>query len=270
MEFISTIGLVIFLSLLLYFGARQGRASEPITKVKSASTVSKGSKNTSWLSRVRGWFKDQPYSVDTDKGSGTFTKEELRKRLAALAVSKPPSKDSLNMGAMCYEMAMPMGTRDIVCSHCQTKNVFKNDHRIMLLEDCQRLVQAIRKAKRPMDIALDTRFYCHKCNPALESSDTEGVYQAPFVKRAKSQKGAQGIPEADLPKGTKEPIDGLYLIISYPEQKDARRTRIDVTGLRALLAFVQGKDRIKGETDEERPLKNKLEKLKGIFGFTEL
>ena len=268
MEFISTIGLVIFLSLLVYFGACRARAEKPIPKVKSIGTVNKQISDKSWLSRIRGWFKDQPYSVETDKGSGTFTKEELRKRLATLAVSKPPSKESLNMGAMCYEMAMPMGTRDIVCSHCQTKNVFKNGHRISLLEDCQRLVQAISKAKRPMDISLDTRFFCHKCNPALESSEKDGVYEAPFVKRAKSQ-GA-GIPEASLPKDSKEPIDGLYLIINYPEEKNVRRTRINVTGLRALLAFVQGKDRIKGETDQESPLKNQLKKLQDILGFAEL
>ena len=259
MDFLITLFLVVFLSALLFLGAEKAGAAPP-GKAGAVRVAGKKSKDKSWMSRIRGWFKDEPYAAETDKGKGKFTKEELTQRLKALAASKPPNKDSLAMGAMCYEMAMPTGTKDVICSHCSTKSVFKNGWQLDQIENCQRLVQAIKKAKRPLDVTLDTRFYCYQCNPKLEESDTKGAYKAPEMSSAKTKGKAEG----------KEPIDNLYLIIKYPDSKESRRVVINTGTLRALLAFVQGSDRIKGMTGTETPLKDWLPRLQELLAIGDL
>ena len=259
MDFLITLFLVLFLSFLLFWGAEKAGAAPP-GKAGAVSVAGEKAKGNSWMSRLRGWFKDQPYSAETDKGKGKFTKAELTKRLKALAVSKKPSKDSLAMGAMCYEMAMPTGTRDVICSHCSTKSVFKNGWQLNQIEDCQRLIQAIKKAKRPLDVTLDTRFYCYQCNPKLKESDVKGAYKAPEISATKTKGQVE----------EKEPIDNLYLIIKYTDGKESRRAVINTGTLRALLAFVQGSDRIKGMTGTETPLKDWLPKLQELLAITDL
>ncbi len=245
MGFLTTFALVVFLSLALLFGAVQARAESP-TKKKAKGI----------FSRIRGWFKDKPYSSETDNSKESFSRADLKQRLADLSASEKPT--DLAMGAMCYKMAMPHGTVDVMCTHCQKKTVVKKDWNTKRLDDCLRMVQAINKAKRQLKTKLDNRFYCAHCNPDIKEKTEkheDGSIKLPPIKR-------HGCDHVDS-----ESIDGLYLIIDYRGEKTSRRVSINHEGLKVLTAFVQGKDRTKGMTGSETALKERADILKNILGI---
>lgn len=204
------------------------------------------------LSKIKEWFADDDYAAETNEGNGPFTKDELRKRLIALAHSTPPPEESLEMGAMCYKPAPWIGTIDVVCSHCKQKNIVLKDHNTTNLEDMARLVQLLRKSKRSLEVDYDTRFCCTSCNPALKGH--EGPVDAKKI-------------DHRLYRKNDEELDGCYLIIKFKDQAEGRRVKIDLRGLRLLVAFIRGKRKIANEYDREHPLKDSVKTIARILGI---
>ena len=159
-------------------------------------------------------------------------RSELEKRLVSLSESKPPK--NLSMGAMCYDMCMPTGTLDLICTHCKQKNVHENTFTIGRVLECERMVQAIRKAKEGIDAKLDNRAYCSKCS-----------------------------------KDKKEVTKSLFLEVKYSGSEKTHRTEIDFDSLQAVLAFVQGKDRIANDTGQETALRDKVKIIRTALGLEE-
>ena len=235
--------IVVLITGLLVLGAVKARAEQPTSR------------------RTANWFFGKERSVAQPSGQ-TASRAELARQLQDLAASTPPDQGSLKMGAMCYDMALPFGTADMVCTHCSKKTIVEKGSTTSVIEDCQRLLQATRKARPGFDVQLDTRVCCAFCNPSLiETTGEDG----------------QGITAPPLGSGSRNPqwykvddtaTDGLYLIITFPEDESRqRRVRVDKETLEALLAFVQGKDRVLGDQDQERPLKDHLECLRAVLGI---
>jgi len=237
--------LILVVSGLVLVGASRANAGDGRVSKQGATASSFGD-------RVRGWFCDRPYGASTDGGTGRFTRAELTLRLQGLAASTPPTKDQLQMGAMCYKTAMPTGTFDVTCSHCAEKTVFKNDWELRQFETCQRLAQGIRNHARGLDVQLDTRYLCHACNPALAALAGDGPFDVPSTGTVKNADG--------------DDVSTLHLIIVF-EDGTKRRSPVNVQGLRALSSFVSGSDRIAGDTGNESPLKDQLPRLQAILGL---
>lgn len=204
------------------------------------------------LGKIKEWFVDEDYAAATDSGDGPFSKEELRQRLIALSQSTPPPKENMEMGAMCYKPAPWVGTVDVVCSSCKQKNIVRKDHHTATLQDMDRLVQLLQKSKRSLEVQYDNRFCCTACNPSL--------------------KGVNGPIEADeidrrLYLENDEKLDGCYLIIKFKDQDETRRVKIDLRGLRLLVAFIQGKKKVRNDDDREHPLKDSVKQIGRILGI---
>lgn len=235
--------IVVLITGLLVLGAVKARADQPVPR------------------RTANWFFGKERSVKQPAGQ-TVTRAELARQLQDLAASTPPDEGSLKMGAMCYDMAVPYGTADMICTHCSKKTIVERDSNTWVIDDCQRLLQAIRKAGPGFDVTLDTRVCCVFCNPSL--AETAGADH-------------KGVTAPSLGDGNGNPTwykvddtatDGLYLIITFHEDEARRRrVRVDKGTLEALLAFVQGKDRVLGDQDQERPLKGHLECLRAVLGI---
>ena len=240
---------------MLFLGACRVNAQSP--KGPAIKTISKEQtvKKSGWLSKIRGWFRDAGYSAGTDKGEGCFTKTELKERLKALAASTPPPKEELATGAMCYKPVMLTGTVDVLCTTCQSKNIVAKSFFSKELDEMTRYVQLINKSKRNLDVTLDNRFMCTKCNPKLK--DHEGPIDASEAERR-------------LYSTDDKAMDGCYLLIKMKGEEMPRRVKIDLRGLKLLAAFVQGKDRVTSDNDRESPLKDQITVIQQILGLMRL
>jgi len=210
------------------------------------------------FSDVRSFFPSTLADPADVPVSEEITRAELQQRLSALRSSRPPAPETLQLGAMCYDMVVPSGALAIVCSHCRRKSVFERDFKLGALEDCHRLVQAIRRLEPTIDVTLDTRFYCRHCNAALAHTTGKESATAPVPKAAP--------PDAPRFVPSDDAIDGLYLVTTF-EDGSSHRVTINGWGLRALLAFLQGEDRVKDETDRETALRDALPHLGAMLGM---
>ena len=118
-----------------------------------------------------------------------------------------------------------------------------------------RYVQLINKGKRKLDVTLDNRFCCTKCNPKLKGH--EGPIDTSEAERR--------IYSTD-----ENAIDGCYLVIKIKDEEKARRVKMDLRGLKLLAAFVQGNDKVASDYDRESPLKDQIKTIKKILGMKKI
>ena len=88
-----------------------------------------------------------------------MNKDEIKKQLEELAKKSPPG--DLSPGAMCYSMAMIVGTVNITCSACGLNNLVPKSGQTKRYEQLTRLAQAV-------DMAVDNRYFCEKCKGEVE------------------------------------------------------------------------------------------------------
>ena len=160
------------------------------------------------------WILNRPPKEVKGKDNMFLKREQLKDRLERLSKSKPPQ--NLSMGAMCYDMCMPTGTLDVICNRCKKKSVHPNCGTISDVIDSERLVQAIRKANEGLDATLDNRAFCASCSKGKKVTDKQ-----------------------------------LFLEVTYPGEDKKHRVAITRTELVALLALIQGKDRVEDEMGSE-------------------
>ena len=161
----------------------------------------------------------------------SITRAELIERLKKLAESKPPNRNELAYGAMCYYPAFDETDDWPVCEHCGRSwdgrkfdiNKIVNQHKDFVM----------RLQQLGLGITLIVPELCPTCGKIAAGKT--------FV-----------------------------LEIKYPDRPDPIRFQLHhITDLQLMERFLQGQDRYVGECDEEYPLKNKINRIADLFGVKE-
>ncbi|HOX43303.1 MAG TPA: hypothetical protein PK668_06885 [Myxococcota bacterium] len=89
--------------------------------------------------------------------SGAPSREELRARLRALALSEPPRE--LAVGACCYEVASNDETEDHLCPTCGARTTYPR-----FTVEFVREARARLREVRGLRVELDERGFCGRCS----------------------------------------------------------------------------------------------------------
>lgn len=166
------------------------------------------------------------------KGEVSATKPDIDKLLKRLAEKPVPTE--LNLGAMCYAMALPPERAEYVCKVCGTKTIHSTkqnrlaggwDSPALSVKYYRTYIEELKKLG--LDAKLDESFLCSKCKKEGQSS--------------------------------------LFLEVTIKNHV-VRNGLVDMNDLRKLKAFVQGNLVWKGERDEEFPLKPELPRIRQLLG----
>jgi DNA-directed RNA polymerase subunit RPC12/RpoP len=166
------------------------------------------------------------------KGEVSASKPDIDKLLKRLAEKPVPAE--LNLGAMCYKMAMPPDRAEYVCIVCGTKTIHSTtqnslsggwDSPVLSIQNYRTAIAQLRKLG--LDTKLDESSLCSKCKKEGESA--------------------------------------LFLEVTI-NKRVVRNALVDVNDLRKLIAFVHGNLVWKGEQDREFPLKPELPRIRTLLG----
>ena len=173
-------------------------------------------------------------------------REALAERLKKLAESEPPT--DLAWGAMCYEMGIPF-YRQVACPDCGEK---------MCEGEKDEILRAYNvPLKRIQDLGLDATLiipeHCPTCGLGMGEC---GLYR---WEQSELRKSSDDWKQRNF-----------HLEIKYPDDPDFVRVELDEAhDLELMSLFLQGKDRWQGERTEEYALKDKVDRLKELFGVKE-
>ena len=170
-------------------------------------------------------ISDDPSISPNDTIKGVFSRKEIKEKLNKLAKTEVPI--DLTPGAMCYKMAGPPDRAEYVCPICGTKTLYKNDTWEITREipACRSIISDLKA----IDIKLDESQFCKKCSPK-----------------------------------NKEPQ--LCIELKYIDETEKHKTcNISSTDLRLVSEFLKGKNKHLGETGDETPLKDYMDRIKAIL-----
>ena len=180
-----------------------------------------------------------------DRGGKSLspTRGVLAERLKALAESEPP-KD-LSLGAMCYVPA-PLLKRQISCPDCGEKICDGEKEKILSAYNVP--------LKRIRDLGVDAKLilpeHCPTCGLGLNACGLTWRQQSELRKSPDEWKRRN-----------------FHLEIKYPDDPDFIRVELDEAhDLELMALFLQGKDRWQNKQDMEFALKDKVGRLRVLFG----
>jgi hypothetical protein len=160
-----------------------------------------------------------------------LTRDELTRRLGAL----PDHSDKpLNMGAMCYSMALPPQINEYVCPTDGHKTVYRKGQQAGLLSGAlssmRSTVERIKEAHFGIEVSLDESELCRRCKPNV-----------------------------------KEPQ--VVLIVRRSDGTEQRTRAPSPEDLELLFAFLSGQTTITGSTGTETLLKSYDKRLRVLLGL---
>ena len=161
--------------------------------------------------------------------------EQFDKMLEKLAKKTVPT--SLDIGAMCYEIAETADRVEYVCPACGGKTILVNFSNAWWLNDwtLKRYREDVKKVKAlGLDATLDERSWCETCRVNMES-----------------------LPDAGE----------LFLEVKIGEK--TTRTKIEDGDFAKLIAFLEKKDKWLGDQDQEYPLNAELPRIRTLLGMPE-
>jgi ribosomal protein L37AE/L43A len=174
-----------------------------------------------------------PNSDPQGTGLTASSKVDIDRLLKRLADKPVPTK--LEMGAMCYDMAMPPERAEYVCPTCGTKTIHALNHLengwdapALSVKQYRTYIEQLNKLG--LVSKLDETFLCSACK--------------------------------------KEGVSGLFLEVTIKGRVVRNALQRD-DDLRKLIAFVQGDLAWKGDQDRELPLKPELPRIKQLLGVKE-
>ena len=154
-----------------------------------------------------------------------LSRKEIIKKLNKLSKTEAPAK--LAEGAMCYKMAGPPERAEYVCPICGTKTLYTNDTWTITREipSCRSIISDLKA----IDIKLDESQFCKKCSPKI-----------------------------------KDPA--LCIELKYIDETEKHKTcNISSMDLDLVSEFLKGKITHIGQTGEETPLKEYLDRIKTVL-----
>lgn len=158
-----------------------------------------------------------------------LSRKLLESRLEKLSFT--PAPGNLNMGAMCYKVAMNVKRIEFVCPVCGEKTIYpeKSHNAIYINNQLEKTRREIKKMKS-FDIKLDETQFCKKCSPK-----------------------------------TKNPK--LFLVINYSDAKPSKVQIKNYNDIVLLREFLEGKIVHKYSSDRETPLRQHLPRIKELLGI---
>jgi len=173
------------------------------------------------------------------------TREELLKRLEKLAKSKPPR--NLSLGAMCYEMAIPPRVEK-PCPDCNRPMIVGEKDEFLRKYN----VPLKRIQDQGVNATLIIPDHCSLCGFGLGFFGLTG------------EQRYGGTPPDDWT------LNKIRLEIQYPDQREPVRVELDSAfDLELMVLFLHGKTRCEAGFGREEALKDKVERLKELFGVKE-
>lgn len=167
----------------------------------------------------------------SDSAVGRASRADIERRLKVLSESETPK--NLNLGAMCYEVALPPDRAEYVCPVCGEKTLYTNDYTYTVLQEISSCRNAVAKIKN-IELRLDESRFCKQCTP-----DTN-------VK-----------PSLDL-------------YIRYKGEHQELKTENIYSGDLDLIAeLMAGNKKHVGATANEDPLKDYIDRLKELLHIDE-
>lgn len=158
-----------------------------------------------------------------------YSKSEIEKLLKNLSKSDPKKLE--NIGAMCYEMAMPPERADYVCPTCGEKTIYTTHHAEFVSWQLNSIRESVKNIKT-LDCKLDELQFCKKCSPNIE------------------------IPE-------------LCLIVKIDEEKEHKTCGISELDVIILSEFLSGSDIHTDFYDAQEPLKNYQTRIEELIGVSQ-
>jgi hypothetical protein len=162
--------------------------------------------------------------------AGKLTREQLDQRLLDLQKSNPVIQNE--RGAMCYDVSAPPQHVDYVCPKdgSRTQYPLKQSSAYQAARDAAGIRTAL-KGITEMDLSLDESELCRKCNPAIKD-----------------------------PK--------LILVVKVPgSPKEIRYRGLTYEDVTLIREFLSGQTVHRGDRDQEEPLKNHLNQIRGMLGL---
>lgn len=167
-------------------------------------------------------------NIPKDSIKKMLTREEIVQKLIALSII--PAPENLSEGAMCYKMAMTPSRVEYICPVCGSKTIYKDNMAYYIdreLAKCRAASNAISQ----IEIRLDESEFCRKCSPKVKD-----------------------------PK--------LCVITKFAgDSTENKVCEISSDDLYAVAEFLNGKLKHRDQTDNETPLKDKINRIEYILGI---
>jgi len=190
-----------------------------------------------------GGSEPPPFAGAVEVGGGKLGRDEIDKRLRALASSPAPTK--LAMGAMCYKPAPPPGAEQYTCPKCGERTVYAmkgsagggGEGAIVVnwstvqalgsdLVACRRAAGTVKA----FSVELDESEFCRKCSPGVETP-------------------------------------ALGLIVRYGGGEPHVVRPVGLLDLRLITEFLAGSSIHVGSNDSQTPLKKSEARLRELLGI---
>ena len=141
------------------------------------------------------------------------------------------------MGAMCYEMSMPLEYQEYVCPVDGQKTAYnRKDQDIYELVastvEMKRLVEHLNSVTGLAKFKLDEKRLCHTCSPDIKTNERY-----------------------------------VTLITKYPDGREYLYEKVMLEDLRILVGFFEKELIYKSDSDAEIPLKKEIGKIEKILGI---
>lgn len=172
--------------------------------------------------------KTEIFNKPTDTTQEILSKEEIEKKLKKLSKSNP--KNLENIGAMCYEMAMPPERAEYICPICGEKTLYSNFNYSQLITWELQQMRTLSENLEAINAKLDESQFCRSCSPDIEE------------------------PE-------------ICLIVKLKDTDEHKTCKINIEDLKILNEFVAGEIIHKDDFDAETPLNFHILRISELLGI---
>ena len=201
-----------------------------------------------------------PKTAAAEPPKGT-TRKELVERLQKLAESKSPM--DLNPGAMCYVMVPPKEEKK-PCPKCGLTMKVGEKEELLNKYD----VPLNRLQSLGLNAKLILPEHCPDCGLGLAGCGQSQFWEEKYEKLKDMSEEER---KAEYDRSKKESDARRFLLeIKYPDHPTPVRVALNhYTDLEYMVLFLQGKDRIVWGNDGETAIKDKIDRLRELFGIPE-
>lgn len=164
--------------------------------------------------------------------SPMYSKKQIEQKLDILSTSPVPA--NLEMGAMCYEMAMAPDTASYICPECGTRTLYNRDFNYNTVEYIEWELGAVKREidkVEGINIDINEIEFCRNCSPDIENPN-------------------------------------LLLYINIEGTSDTIITKnVSYMDIRLIIEFLSGSLIHNGSRDDEEPLVDYKDRIQQLLGL---